>query len=119
MKGVPVDEVLAAGDDWFQHTGREVTYEYVLLGGHNDTDGHAQRLARRLRGRRCTVNLIPFNPVAGSPWQRPTGRDVERFRAALEAARVIATVRWSRGVESDAACGQLRLRRTQADSATL
>lgn len=113
MKGVPVEEVLRAGDDWFAHTGREVTYEYVLLGGHNDSDGHARRLAARLRGRRCTVNLIPFNPVAGSPWRRPGRGDVERFRAALEAAGVVATVRWSRGVESDAACGQLRLRRAQ------
>jgi len=113
MKGVPVEEVLAAGDDWFDKTGREVTYEYVLLGGRNDDDGHARRLATRLAGRRCTVNLIPYNPVAGSPWRRPSGADVERFRAALEAARIVATVRWSRGVESDAACGQLRLRQAR------
>jgi 23S rRNA (adenine2503-C2)-methyltransferase len=113
MKGVPVEEVLAAGDDWFARTGREVTYEYVLLGGRNDDDGHARRLAARLAGRRCTVNLIPFNPVAGSPWRRPSGADVERFRAALAEARIVATVRWSRGVESDAACGQLRLRRAR------
>jgi 23S rRNA (adenine2503-C2)-methyltransferase len=114
MKGVPIEELLAAGDDWFEKTGREVTYEYILLGGENDSSGHATRLAARLRGRRCTVNLIPFNPVEESPFRRPAAAEVERFRAVLVAARVVATVRWSRGVESDAACGQLRIRRVQA-----
>ncbi|MBK7644105.1 MAG: 23S rRNA (adenine(2503)-C(2))-methyltransferase RlmN [Planctomycetes bacterium] len=110
MKGVPIEDVLAAGDDWFQKTGREITYEYVLLGRDNDSLGHAERLAQRLRGRRCTVNLIPFNPVEGSPFKRPGSREVEFFRAELEAEGIIATVRWSRGLESDSACGQLRLR---------
>jgi len=114
MKGVPIEEVLAAGDDWFQKTGREVTYEYVLLGKSNDSVEHAERLAARLRGRRCTVNLIPFNPVEGSPFKRPGSREVEFFRAELEAEGVIATVRWSRGLESDSACGQLRLRNARA-----
>jgi 23S rRNA (adenine2503-C2)-methyltransferase len=111
MKGVPIEDVLAAGDDWFEKTGREITYEYVLLGGENDSEGHARRLAERLRGRRCTVNLIPFNAVSGSPYRRTSSEDVERFRATLERARIVATVRWSRGQESDAACGQLRVRR--------
>lgn len=117
MAGVPIDEVLAAGDDWFEHTGREVTYEVALLGGLNDDLGHAERLAERLRGRRATVNLIPFNPVeppAGLPAQfhRPAAPDVEAFRACLEEHGIVATVRWSRGLEADAACGQLRLRAT-------
>lgn len=110
MKGVPIAEVLAAGDDWFAQTGREVTYEYVLLGGVNDSRAHAERLAQLLRGRRCTVNLIPFNPVSGSPYRRPGKREVEAFRETLVGAGLVATLRWSRGLESDAACGQLRLR---------
>lgn len=110
MKGVPIADVLGAGDDWFAKTGREVTYEYVLLGGENDTPAHARALAEALRGRRCTVNLIPFNAVKESPYRRPDSDQVEAFRLALERARVVATVRWSRGVESDAACGQLRIR---------
>lgn len=117
MKGVPIDEILAAGDDWFQKTGREVTYEYVVLGRENDTPEHADRLAERLRGRRCTVNLIPFNPVSESPFRRPDSADVDHFRATLEDARIVATVRWSRGVESDAACGQLRIRRLKSTPA--
>jgi 23S rRNA (adenine2503-C2)-methyltransferase len=111
MKGVPIEDVLAAGDDWFAVTGREVTYEYILLGGLNDDLPRARRLVERLRGRRCTVNLIPFNPVEGSAFRRPRASEVEAFRAVLEAGGIVATVRWSRGVESDAACGQLRLRR--------
>jgi 23S rRNA (adenine2503-C2)-methyltransferase len=114
MKGVPIEEVLAAGDDWFERTGREITYEYVVLRGVNDSPAHARRLADRLRGRRATVNLIPFNPVAESPYRRPDSAAVEGFRRILFDARVVATVRWSRGVEGDAACGQLRLRRAAA-----
>ncbi len=110
MHGVPVEEVLAAGDLWFERTGREVTYEYVLLGGTNDSPDHAARLAERLRGRRATVNLIPYNPVDAAGYARPDARAAERFQSTLAAAGVVATVRWSRGLESDAACGQLRIR---------
>jgi 23S rRNA (adenine2503-C2)-methyltransferase len=111
MKGVPIEEVLAAGDHWFDVTGREITYEYVLLAGENDTAGHAERLAERLAGRRCTVNLIPFNPVDDSGFGRPSPESVARFHRLLTQHGLVATVRWSRGVESDAACGQLRVRR--------
>lgn len=110
MKGTPIEDVLEAGDHWFETTGREITYEYVLLGGSNDTPEHATTLARRLEGRRCSVNLIPFNPVRESDYRRPSAEDVEGFRASLEESGIVTTVRWSRGLESDAACGQLRLR---------
>jgi 23S rRNA (adenine2503-C2)-methyltransferase len=112
MAGTPIDDVLGAGDFWFDTTGREVTYEVALLGGENDSAGHAARLAERLRGRRATVNLIPYNPVGapgGPAYARPSPEAVERFRALLESHGVVATVRWSRGLEADAACGQLRL----------
>ena len=111
MRGVPVDEVIAAGDDWFEKTGREVTYEVVLLLGVNDDPAHARALAEKLRGRRCTVNLIPFNPVDPSPYGRPSRAAIDAFRRTLSESRIVATVRYSRGVESDAACGQLRVRR--------
>jgi len=110
MKGVPIEDVLEAGDDWFEQTGREVTYEYVLLAGETDTQDHADRLALRVRGRRCTVNLIPFNPVDDSGYRRPTQDAVDAFHQTLTDRGVVATVRWSRGLEDDAACGQLRVR---------
>jgi 23S rRNA (adenine2503-C2)-methyltransferase len=112
MAGTPIEEVLAAGDAWFEATGREPTYEIVLLAGVTDTERHARALAERLAGRRATVNLIPFNPVAESDYGRPAQRDVERFRARLARAGLVATVRWSRGVENAAACGQLRMTRS-------
>jgi len=110
MKDVPVEDVLQAGDHWFETTGREVTYEYVLLGGLNDTPRHALALVEKLRRRRCTLNLIPWNPLGDERWQRPTQAQVEAFQAELQAGGLVATVRWSRGVEADAACGQLRIR---------
>ena len=108
MAGVPIDSILAAGDHWFEVTGREVTYEYVLLGGTNDSSGHAARLASRLRGRRCSVNLIPYNPTSGLGFDRPTPGDVEAFQNSRVESGLVATVRWSRGLGSSAACGQLR-----------
>jgi 23S rRNA (adenine2503-C2)-methyltransferase len=110
MRGVPVEEVLLAGDDWFEQTGREVTYEVVLLAGANDGPAEARELARRLASRRCTVNLIPFNRVDDSPYGRPERPVVEAFRDVLARAGIVATIRFSRGAESDAACGQLRVR---------
>jgi len=109
MSKVPIEDVLEAGDDWFRQTGREITYEYVLLGGVNDTEKHALELARRLRGRRATVNLIPYNPVEGDRYERPDKMHVNAFADDLCDNGVVATIRWSRGLEADAACGQLRL----------
>jgi 23S rRNA (adenine2503-C2)-methyltransferase len=110
MKGVPIEEILAAGDDWFEQTGREITYEIALLGGENDTPWHAQRLAERLQGRRCMVNLIPWNPSPGMNFRRPELGTPEAFRDDLIAHGLVATVRWSKGLDGDAACGQLRQR---------
>jgi 23S rRNA (adenine2503-C2)-methyltransferase len=110
MKGVPVEDILAAGDDWFEKTGREVTYEVALLAGENDSPAHARALADALRGRRCTVNLIPFNAVDDSPYYRPAPAAIEGFRVALSQSGIVVTVRYSRGLEGDAACGQLRIR---------
>ena len=77
---VPVNEkigltaVLEAADFYFRTTGRQVTYEYVLLRGINDRLQDAQALARLLQGRKAHVNLIPYNPVAGLPYERPDAR---------------------------------------------
>jgi 23S rRNA (adenine2503-C2)-methyltransferase len=114
LKGVPIEDVLAAGDDWFDVTGREVTYEYVLLGGLNDSLATADRLAHRLTGRRCSVNLIPYNPSPEMPFERPAALAAEAFRDHLRERGIVATIRWSRGLDGAAACGQLRLSRSGA-----
>jgi 23S rRNA (adenine2503-C2)-methyltransferase len=113
---VPVNEkiglsaVLEAADFYFQTTGRQVTYEYVLLQGVNDRLQDAQALARRLQGRKAHVNLIPYNPVAGLPFERPRAEAIRRFVLVLRARGVSVTVRKTKGRAIDAACGQLRRR---------
>jgi 23S rRNA (adenine2503-C2)-methyltransferase len=100
--------ILAAADCFFEKTGRQVTFEYVLLRGLNDHVSNARELARLLRGRHAHVNLIPFNDVEGLPYRRPTAEALAAFVAALRSAGVSAKVRKRKGSEIDAACGQLR-----------
>lgn len=107
---VPLRDVLAAARRYFERTGREITFEYVVLRGVNDGDEHARQLAELLHGMRGKVNLIPLNPVAGQPFERPADAQVERMVGILDAGGVKATVRRSRGRDIDAACGQLRRR---------
>ena len=111
---VPVNEaigltaVMEAADAYFERTGRQVTYEYVLLSGINDGSADAKALARLLAARRAHVNLIPYNPVAGLPYGRPEPEAVDRFVAILRDRGVSVTVRKTKGRAIDAACGQLR-----------
>lgn len=84
-----------------------ITIEYVLLGGTNDSPEMAAALSKLLRGLHCKVNLIPFNAHSGLPFLPPGKEDVERFREILQGNALPATVRWSRGGEISAACGQL------------
>lgn len=113
---IPLADVLAAARRYFDRTGREVTFEYVVLHELNDRPEHARELAGLLRGFRCNVNLIPFNPVEGKPYQRPAERAVEGLRATLESVGIRTTVRRSRGRDIDAACGQLRRRHLSGES---
>lgn len=107
---VPLADVLAAASRYFERTGREITFEYVLLKNVNDSHECANQLAQLLKGVRCNVNLIPLNPVDEIPFQRPEDEAVERMARALEQAGIRTTVRRSRGRDIDAACGQLRRR---------
>ena len=80
---VGIAAVMAAADEYFEKTGRRVTFEYVLLGGVNDRPEHARQLVALLRGRPSLVNVIPYNPVAGLPFRAPTAAAAARFAAAL------------------------------------
>jgi 23S rRNA (adenine2503-C2)-methyltransferase len=105
-----LEAILVAAEYFFAHTGRQVTYEYVLLGGLNDDPEQARELARLLRGRRAHVNLIPFNDVAGLPYRRPTDAALAAFVDVLRHGGVSVKVRKRKGSAIDAACGQLRRR---------
>jgi len=91
--------------------GGLVTFEYVLLGGVNDSPAHARELARRLGGRRVKVNLIPLNPAPEIPFKAPAPDTVDAFGKALAAAGVTVSVRRPRGRDILAACGQLHLKK--------
>ena len=103
-----IDEILDAAQEWFDKTGREITLEYILLGGVNDRPIHAQELARLARTMRANVNLIRYNEVAGLPYLRPRDEDVLRFQEILREKGVNTHIRRSRGRDIAAACGQLR-----------
>jgi 23S rRNA (adenine2503-C2)-methyltransferase len=107
-------ELIDACRHYFDTTGREITLEYILLGGVNDRPVHAAELARFARRLRCNVNLIRYNPVDGLSYARPTSESTEAFQRSLREHGVNSHVRSSRGLDIDAACGQLRRREQQA-----
>ena len=104
----PLSELIGAVRRYIDKTGRRVSFEYALMSTVNDTDEDARQLASVLRGLRCHVNVIPYNPTPAAPYARPSVETINRFTSIVEAAGIPATVRYSRGVEISAACGQLR-----------
>jgi 23S rRNA (adenine2503-C2)-methyltransferase len=107
---VTIKQIFDAARYYFDITGREITLEYVLLAGVNDHMTQANQLAKLARTLRCSVNLIPFNPVEGLEYKRPSVEQVNAFQEVLRKAGVRTKVRKGRGIEADAACGQLRRR---------
>jgi 23S rRNA (adenine2503-C2)-methyltransferase len=104
----PIAELLAACWHYIdEQNGRSVTFEYVMLDGVNDSPEHARRLALLLAGHPAKLNLIPFNPFPGTRYRCSPEPRILRFRDALNAHGLIATVRRTRGDDIDAACGQL------------
>ncbi len=111
-KKIPLADIMSAADRYFEVSGRRLTFEYVLLGGINDREEDARRLAKLLSGRGAMLNLIPYNPVAGLPYKTPEVTRVRRFVDILGERSVNVQIRRRKGAKIDAACGQLR--RSQA-----
>ncbi|KAG5052957.1 hypothetical protein JHK87_005155 [Glycine soja] len=109
-KSYPLDALMSDCREYFQQTSRRVSFEYALLAGVNDSVNHALELAELLHrsGSGYHVNLIPFNPIEGSEYQRPSKRAVLAFSGALESSKITVSVRQTRGLDANAACGQLR-----------
>lgn len=107
-RNIGLPAILDAADQYFEATGRRLTFEYVMLAGENDQHEHAVELAQLLAGRNALVNLIPYNPVAGLPYGTPSRNSVYRFSSILADAGINAQVRERKGSDIDAACGQLR-----------
>ncbi|MBJ45069.1 MAG: 23S rRNA (adenine(2503)-C(2))-methyltransferase RlmN [Planctomycetaceae bacterium] len=108
---IGLKNILDAAEEYFQASGRRLTFEYVLLGELNDRPHHAKQLAQCLRGKNALLNVIPYNPVAGLPYQTPRSEDVSRFCQLLTDAGISVQVRERKGDEINAACGQLRRER--------
>jgi 23S rRNA (adenine2503-C2)-methyltransferase len=104
----PITALLDECREYVQITGRRVTFEYIVLAGLNDQLEHAIELAEHLRGFQSHVNLIPYNPISEVDYQRPTQRQLQAFVNALKERHIAVSIRRSRGLEADAACGQLR-----------
>jgi 23S rRNA (adenine2503-C2)-methyltransferase len=113
---IRIADVLAEADNYFDLSGRQLTFEYVLLGGINDSPRDATELVRLLAGRTAILNVIPYNPVAGLPYKTPSHNAQRAFRQILDQGGVSVHFRHRKGDAIDAACGQLR-RRSQVEAA--
>jgi 23S rRNA (adenine2503-C2)-methyltransferase len=100
--------ILRAADRYFEASGRQLTFEYVLLAGLNDHSQHARQLAHLLRGSAALLNVIPYNPVPGLPYRTPSAAAVGQFREILQANGIRVKFRQRKGHRINAACGQLR-----------
>ncbi|MEN9213625.1 MAG: 23S rRNA (adenine(2503)-C(2))-methyltransferase RlmN [Gloeomargarita sp. DG02_3_bins_56] len=103
-----LEQLLQDCRSYVERTKRRVSFEYTLLAEVNDTPALAHQLAQLLRGWQSHVNLIPYNPILDAPYERPQRARIEAFQAILTSHGIAVTVRQTRGLETQAACGQLR-----------
>lgn len=101
-------EVMEACRAYFRETGRRLTFEYSLVGGVNDSQEDAERLAGLLAGLNCHVNLIPVNPIKERSFVQSEGRVIADFKTKLEKYGINVTIRREMGRDIGGACGQLR-----------
>ncbi|MCR4685716.1 MAG: 23S rRNA (adenine(2503)-C(2))-methyltransferase RlmN [Lachnospiraceae bacterium] len=106
----PLAELIGACRDYFEKTGRRITFEYALIKGENDTEEDAQALRDLIAGLNCHVNLIPVNPVPGRNYHQSEKNAVLAFKNKLEKNHINVTIRREMGRDIDGACGQLRRR---------
>nr|YP_002048756.1 hypothetical protein PCC_0094 [Paulinella chromatophora]ACB42546.1 hypothetical protein PCC_0094 [Paulinella chromatophora] len=105
-----LDNILEDCRHYLAITGRRVSFEYILLGGVNDQTFHAEELADRVSGFQSHVNLIAYNPIDDEVFKRPNIFRIERFLSILKHRGLSVSLRASRGLDKNAACGQLRRR---------
>lgn len=112
----PLSELLPALDEWVRTQKHMITLEYILIDNVNAMLPEAEKLAAIARRLRAKVNLIPYNTVEGLPWVRPSEEHCRRFCRALLSRNIPVTMRYEKGHDINAACGQLRLRRLDGRS---
>jgi 23S rRNA (adenine2503-C2)-methyltransferase len=102
-----IEEILEIIRKFDFNSQRRVSFEYILFKGMNDTPRHIKELARILNGIKCRINIIRFHPIPGSQFQSPDPETITDFKEALNAKGILTTIRASRGVDIQAACGLL------------
>ena len=106
----PLNELISALTYWHSKRKQMITFEYILIKGINDSLDDARQLARLAQKLNAKVNLIPYNTVESLDWERPALSHCKRFRDILRLQHVPVTLRYEKGHDIDAACGQLRLK---------
>lgn len=104
----PLKELISACREYIKETNRQITFEYVLIKGVNDSRDTAERLAKLIKGLTAKVNLIPYNPSEGTGYLAPGPKSIKEFKQTLDRRGVISIIRVTRGADILAACGQLR-----------
>jgi len=107
-KRYSIDKLIEACKIYTEVTKRRITFEYAVIAGVNDSENDARKLARKLKGLLCHVNLIPINTVEGTSFRQSERQSIERFKSILEEYGVKTTIRRELGSDINAACGQLR-----------
>ena len=103
-----LDELMKACRNYFEKTGRRLTFEYSLVGGENDSQEDAEELAHLIKGLNCHVNLIPVNPIKERSYVQSDKKVIANFQNKLEKYQINVTIRREMGRDIDGACGQLR-----------
>jgi 23S rRNA (adenine2503-C2)-methyltransferase len=103
----PLHELLEACKNFPMPKRKRIMFEYILIRGLNDSEADAERLAQRLKGIPCKINLLPYNESAGLSFRRPSDETIELFQKTLWKAGYTVLIRSSRGADISAACGQL------------
>ena len=111
-----IAELMDACRNYFDVTGRRITFEYSLIAGVNDSKEDSDALARLADGVMAHVNLIPVNPIKERDFVQPTRAAAESFKKRIEKKGISATIRREMGRDIDGACGQLRRRRMEETS---
>jgi len=103
----PIEELVTIACEYFNKTGRRVTFEYVVIDGENNTPQAADSLKRLLKDVTCKINLIPVNPCLSNDFGIPSDSSIDRFSNQLHERGLSVTIRKSRGRDISGACGQL------------
>ena len=112
----PLSQLIPALEEWGKDRNQMPTLEYILIRDVNDSLNDASHLVRIAKRLHAKVNLIPYNTVEGLPWERPAESRCRAFRDAVHKARIPVTMRYEKGHDINAACGQLRLRKERENN---